>query len=497
MPDPTAPPPHYPIVPPLPLAWTIAGSDSGGGAGIQADLKTFQGLGVHGCSVITSLTAQNTLGVQRVEHVSPGMIEAQLLALARDLPPAAIKIGMLGGAGAVQSVADFLDTVKTFVVCDPVLAATRGGALLDEAAYNTFRDGILPRVDILTPNIPEAERLLSRRIASPEAVEAAARDLLKTGAKAILLKGGHSTGPLSSDYWTEGTTSGWLNSPRIATEHSHGGGCTLSAAIAAGRALGLDSLSAVTLAKAYTNQGLRGGGGIGSGRGPLAHEGWPRNPAFLPWITDHAPTSLERLTFPPEGPVPLPVYPIVDRARWLEVLLPAGIRLIQIRVKDLAGPELVRELSRAVELAKRFDAKLYINDHWQLALELGAYGVHIGQDDLPATDLVALQKAGLRLGMSTHNHGELARALQVIPSYIAIGTLFHSPSKTFSHKPLGLESFRRLRPLSPVPVVAIGGITLDRAPEVLAAGADGVAVISDLLAAPDPAAQARKWLGKA
>lgn len=498
MSDPIAPSPHPPIAPSSPpLSWTIAGSDSGGGAGIQADLKTFQGLGVHGCSVITSLTAQNTRGVQRVEHVAPGMIQAQLFALAEDLPPASIKIGMLGGTAAVQAVADFLDTAKTYVVCDPVMMATRGGTLLDAAAFNTFRDEILPRVDLLTPNVPEAERMLSRRIDSPTDAEQAARDLLKLGAKAVLLKGGHMAGPVCCDYWTNGTDSAWLNSPRLATEHNHGGGCTLSAAIAAGRALGLDELSAITIAKAYTNQGLRAGGGVGSGRGPLSHGGWPANPDDLPWITTAAATSIERLRFLPEGPLPLGVYPIVDRADWLERLLPAGLKLVQIRVKDLEGAALEAELRRAVDLSRRFEARLYINDHWRLALRFGAYGVHIGQDDLPGTDLVALQRAGVRLGMSTHNYAELARALQVIPSYIAIGTLFHSPSKTFAHKPLGIESFRRMKPLAGVPVVAIGGITLARADEVEAAGADGLAVISDVLASTDPAGRVREWQSRA
>lgn len=488
---------HHSITPSLlPLSWTIAGSDSGGGAGIQADLKTFQSLGVHGCSAITAITAQNTRGVQRVEHVAPGMIQAQLFALAEDLPPASIKIGMLGGTAAVQAVADFLDTVKTYVVCDPVMMATRGGALLDDAAYNTFRDEILPRVDLLTPNVPEAERLLSRRIDSPAEAEQAARDLLKLGVKAVLFKGGHMGSPMSCDYWTHGTESAWLNSPRLATEHSHGGGCTLSAAIAAGRARGLDELSAITLAKTYTNQGLRGGGGIGGGRGPVSHDGWPTNPDDLPWITTTAAASPDRLRFEAEGPLPLGVYPIVDRADWLERLLPAGLKLVQIRVKDLEGAALEAEIRRAVDLSRRFGARLYINDHWRLALRFGAYGVHIGQDDLPGTDLVALQKAGLRLGLSTHNFAELARAMQIIPSYVAIGTLFHSPSKTFSHNPLGLDPFRLMKPLAGVPVVAIGGISLALAGEVEAAGADGLAVISDVLAASDPAQRVREWLSR-
>lgn len=474
-----------------PIVWTIAGSDSGGGAGIQADLKTFQGLGVHGCSVITSLTAQNTQKVSRVEHVSPGMIAAQLYALQSDLPPAAIKIGMLGSLASVQAVADFLDAAKARVVCDPVMVATRGGALLDDAAHNTFRDEILPRVELLTPNVPEAERLLSRTIRDAAEAEQAAQDLLKRGPKAILLKGGHMEGPLCQDYWTDGIRSAWLSSERLDTTQTHGGGCTLSAAIAAGLALGLDELSAIVVAKAYTNQGLRTSHRLGEGRNPLAHGGWPADPRDLPWITDTAAQALARISFPAEERLKL--YAIVDRADWVEKLAALGVDPIQLRAKDLAGAALETEVVSAIASARRHGVRLYINDHWQLALRLGAYGVHLGQDDLPGTDLQALQAAGLRLGLSTHNYAEIARAMQLIPSYLAIGTLYESPSKTFVHAALGLESFRKMRPLVGVPVVAIGGITFERAPEVYAAGADGVAVISDLTKAADLPARVGQW----
>jgi len=136
---------------------------------------------------------------------------------------------------------------------------------------------------------------------------------------------------------------------------------------------------------------------------------------------------------------------------------------------------------------------VFINDAWELALKHDAYGVHLGQDDLPGADLAALARAGLRLGISTHGYAEVARALSVIPSYLAIGTLYESPSKNFAHQPLGLENFARLRKLVPVPVVAIGGITRERAPAVRAAGADVVAVISDIIRAPDLAGRVAEW----
>ena len=477
-----------------PVAWTIAGSDSGGGAGIQADLKTMSALGVHGCSVITALTAQNTLGVEAVEHVSPDMIEAQLRALQKDLPPAAIKTGMLGRAVSLKIVAEFLNSSDAYVVCDPVMVATQGGALLDPDAVGMLRTELFPRVDLLTPNIPEAEYLTARTLRSEAEIAMAAGLLLDMGVRSVVIKGGHSPSGLAQDYWTNGREAAWLNSHRQDVDHTHGGGCALSSAIAAGIAMGLPELDAIVLAKAYVNHGLRHGGGIGTGRAPLSHVGWPDDPADMPWITRTAGDAPQRLVFPDCGPETLGLYPIVDRASWVERLLPLGIRTIQLRVKDLAGVDLETEITRAIAAAAKHDARLFINDHWQLALKHSAYGVHIGQDDIPTTDLRAIHRAGCRLGLSTHGFAEIARSLAVTPSYIAIGTLFPSPSKTFVHAALGMERFTRLRRLVGVPVVAIGGITIDRARDVLRAGADGIAVISDVTRAADIEGRVAEWL---
>ena len=489
----TSEPASLPGPAPLPIVWTIAGSDSGGGAGIQADLKTFQALGVHGCSVITALTAQNTQRMVRIEHTAPGMIEAQLLALQEDLPPAAIKIGMLGSAAAIQVVAGFLQQRDTYVVCDPVMMATQGGSLLDPGAYSTFREGLLPRVDLLTPNLAEAGSLLGLVMDTVAEVEQGARDLLALGPKSVLIKGGHGHGPLSRDYWTDGRRAFWINSPRLATSSTHGGGCTLSAAIAAGWANGLTELDAVVLGKAYINHGLRHAQPVGHGRNPLAHGTWPDHPADLPWLALPGEEAFQTLEFPNPGKLPLGLYPVVDRASWIERLLALGVDLIQLRAKDLTGPALEAEVRQAIEVGRRAGARVYINDHWELALRHGAYGVHLGQDDLPAADLAALAQAGLRLGLSAHGYAEVARAHKMRPSYIALGTLFESPSKTFAHQPLGLPAFTRLRKLIAEPVVAIGGITVERAPDVLRAGADGLAVISDLTRAADLGGRVKQW----
>jgi len=177
--------------PPTPIAWTVAGSDSGGGAGIQADLKVMAAFGVHGCSVATSLTAQNTLGVQAAEPVSEAMLRAQLESLEADLPPVAIKTGMLGSATTCNVVAEFLETLQAMpsLVCDPVLKSTSGSDLLDPEALDILIHGIFPRVNVLTPNLPEAERITGHAV---ESTEEAAERILELGVGSVLIKGGHA-----------------------------------------------------------------------------------------------------------------------------------------------------------------------------------------------------------------------------------------------------------------------------------------------------------------
>ena len=473
-----------------PITWTIAGSDSGGGAGIQADLKTMNALGTIGCSVITALTAQNTLGITEIEFPSQSMLAGQLSALAADLPPAAVKIGMLGSAANIETVVQHLAPLNAYTVFDPVMVSSTGRALFEPHAINVLICRLMPLVHLLTPNIDEAEVLLGRKIKDKPDVEAAAIELINLGVKSILIKGGHLPGAQCCDYWTDGVRKVWLASPRQDVTHTHGTGCTLSSAITACRALGHDELDAVVLAKAYVNQGLRKGTSIGKGRGPLAHEGWPDSTDDLPQI-DEPPADVE---FPDCGPEPLGFYPVVDRAAWLEKLLPVGVRTIQLRIKDLTGAALDLEIKKAIALARRFDARLFINDHWEIALKHVAYGVHLGQEDLPGADLRALSKAGIRLGVSVRSYAEAARVAGMRPSYTAIGSIFSTASKDIDYKPVGAEGFERLRRLIRGPVVAIGGITLEKAPDLTTAGANGLAVISDVLSAADPVARAESWL---
>jgi hydroxymethylpyrimidine kinase/phosphomethylpyrimidine kinase/thiamine-phosphate diphosphorylase len=451
-------------------------------------------LGVHGCSVITATIAQNSTGVRAVDPVSATMVQAQLDALHEDLPPAAIKLGMLTSRAAVESVAKALSPVAAPVVCDPVLVSSSGTALLEGGAQEPFKRDVLPHVDLLTPNRPEAETLLGRRIRSDEEVESAAEDLLQLGPQSVLIKGGHAEGPYAQDFWTDGATRWWITLPRLETRSTHGTGCVLSSALAACLALGHTVPEALVIARAYLQQGLRTAPGLGKGHGPLAFGGWPSSPEDFPWLTPTAAEGRDPKPFPDCGSAPLGLYPIVDRLEWLKKLLPLGIPTVQLRIKDLEGEALDNEVRGAIEYAKAFEGcRLFINDRWELALQHGAYGVHLGQDDLPGADLDALRNAGLRLGISTHSYSELARAWSCRPSYVALGTLFKTTSKVMDYPPLGLDAFRRMRRLQSVPTVAIGGINLSKAPEVLAAGADGLAVISEITQAPDLEGRVREW----
>ncbi len=252
-----------------PVAWTIAGSDSGGGAGIQVDLLVMNAFGIHGCSIITAITAQNTLGVQSSEPVSASIFRDQLNALSEDLSPAAIKTGMLGSLSNCNELANFLRShtaPRPPFVCDPVLRSTSGAELLEPEALDLLVRCILPHVTVLTPNLPEAEVLLGTAFSS---IEDAADQFLGKGAQSVLIKGGHAEGNVCRDYWTDGTQAMWLSSPRISSRASHGTGCILSSAIAAGLANGQSVQQAIVDAKTFLNQCLRSPANVGRGVGPM------------------------------------------------------------------------------------------------------------------------------------------------------------------------------------------------------------------------------------
>jgi len=257
------------------IAVTIAGSDSGGGAGIQADLKTFSALGVYGASVIAALTAQNTKGVTGIHDVPPSFVTAQIDAVFSDLAVNAVKIGMLSHPDVIAAVADGLDQYRqTRVVLDPVMVAASGDRLLVPEAIEVLRSVLIPKAMVITPNLPEAAALLETAMAQTESeMQQQGEKLLALGAKAVLMKGGHGPGAESVDLLIEPNAVARLAAERIDTQNTHGTGCTLSSAIAAGLAKGLSLAEAVREGKAYVTAAIKASDrlNIGHGHGPVHH----------------------------------------------------------------------------------------------------------------------------------------------------------------------------------------------------------------------------------
>ena len=258
-----------------PVALTIAGSDSGGGAGIQADIKTFSSLGVFGASAITAITAQNTQGVRGIQAISPEILRGQIEAILEDFIVDAVKIGMLHNKDAVKVVSETLSSFQqTSIILDPVMISTSGSKLLEDDAIRTIMDELFPKATLLTPNIPETEYLSGIKINNEADILCAARKLQEKGCKAILIKGGHIPGVETVDrLFINENNPICLVSPTVETFNTHGTGCTLSSAIAAYMALGHSLVEAVRLAKEYMNNALVHGANVcmGKGHGPVNH----------------------------------------------------------------------------------------------------------------------------------------------------------------------------------------------------------------------------------
>lgn len=470
-----------------PIVWTIAASDSGGGAGIQADIKTFADLGVYGCSAVTAITAQNTRGVKQIAPVTTALMAQQLNALLEDLPPAAIKIGVLPTVEIIDAVIDCLQELPdVFVVFDPVIKPSKGRTF----AYEDSIDGmkkLLPYVSLVTPNIPEAESITGVEITNTDSQSLAAQQLLSLGAKAVLLTGGHSDDPsYSQDLLATNDTAYWLTNKRHDIPHTHGSGCVLSSAVAAFVSRAKSLKDAAVLANAYVNKGIASATALGASEasGCVRQTGWPDNFEHFPQVS----AAANHYNLPSMASCDtqsLGLYPVVDSIEWLEKLLPLGINTIQLRVKDVPADELDGLIAEAVSLGKRYKARLFINDYWQQAIKHKAYGVHLGQEDIAAADIASIRSAGLRLGISTHGEFEFCYAATHRPSYLAIGSIF--PTQTKEVVTVGLENLYQWASIlrHHFPLVAIGGITVDTIHAVASSGVGSVAVVSAITRAAD------------
>lgn len=487
--------------PPRPILWSIAGTDSGGGAGLSADQRAADALQVHLCPVVAAVTAQNSVCVTSVQPVGLQSLNAQLEALAQDMPPRVIKTGLLGNAEQVACVAEWVDRLRqqgpVDLVIDPVLGSTTGAAFANADTLHAYVEHLLPRATLITPNQVEAARLLG--VAGPlQDIPAAAQALRQLGCESVCITGGDAAPPpeaqgLALDWIATPQASGWLAAHRVDTPHTHGTGCTFASAAAAALARGFVTADALVLAKMATWQALRHAQAAGAGAGPVQ-----ARPDFI-----HEPCALPRLSwgpwlhFPPppvrQAEAPLGLYAIVDSAERLQAVLQAGVRTVQLRLKTPSAPPadwpqtLRLAIERSIQAAKDAGATLFINDHVELALSAGAPGVHLGQEDLLAlTDEQRTQLAkNLALGISSHSLWELCRATTLHPRYIACGPVWPTTTKDMPWQPQGLDNLAWWCAASPRPVVAIGGILEPSQVELAArSGADGVCIVRGLGADP-------------
>ncbi|MBA4218349.1 MAG: phosphomethylpyrimidine kinase [Methylibium sp.] len=480
-----------------PIIWSIAGLDSGGGAGLSADQRAADAMGVHLCPVAAALTAQNSVAVDAVFPVPPEQLDAQLAALADDLPPVAIKTGLLGGVAQLRAVTRWVDRLRTqrpvALVVDPVLRASTGAGFADEALMRAYREELLPRASVATPNRREATRLVGDG--------AVAWQAQALGAASACITGGDEAGPLALDWLSTPQAQGWLALPRRDAGNGHGTGCCFATGLAAALARGFVPADAAVLAKMLTTSGLHSATPPGAGAGPVQPRAdFIHDPSLLPALFEAEPGA-----WPTPGACSMRgLYGITDDGRHAAELMAQGVPTVQLRLKRSAADtdwpaRLHAELQPALAAARATGATLVLNDHWREALAAGVGFVHLGQEDLLAlspADRKALADAragGLRLGLSSHSLWELARAVAWAPDYIACGPVWPTTTKAMPWCPQGLGNLAWWATMSPAPVVGIGGVLEpEQLAAVAASGASAGCVVRGLHTTP-PARWLQAW----
>jgi hydroxymethylpyrimidine kinase/phosphomethylpyrimidine kinase/thiamine-phosphate diphosphorylase len=505
-----------------PIVWSIAGSDSGGGAGIQADSLTIQDLGGHACNTVTAITAQNSEQITDIVATPFGLIRNQLNCLLDDLMPSAIKIGMLANAEQIQLVSHWLGTelanyqhkynVDIPIIWDPVMVSTSGHSLTLANSQPNMQDylSLANQVTLMTPNGFELKQLADMLRSDGDDTSNSDLDCVAHALPTnILVTGGDSDDDYATDWLAAKSiphTSAYhehqsigFRSSRVDTLHNHGTGCTLSSAIATAMALGYPLLDAIVIAKAYVHQGLSYAYALGKGPGVLARKGWPCELVNFPHILLPKYPNIgvtSALNFAPIK-APLQVYTVTQSLVVLEQVLKAGARTVQLRIKQNADSHghdkhsqqaIENDIIRAIALGRQYKAQVFINDHWQLALKHAAFGVHLGQEDLLRANLSQIAEAGLALGLSSHGYFEMLLVQQLLPSYLAIGHIFATPTKQMPSLPQGLIKLSRYVQLlnGKLPLVAIGGVTMQNLAGLKATLVSDVAVVRAIELAEDP-----------
>lgn len=472
------------------VAWTIAASDSSSGAGIQADLATFAHFKVHGCSIITKVTAQNTKEITHSYELSDKIFNQQINALNVDLKAHAIKISVLGNM-QLNKLVDFLKTYSGYLVYDPIFLSSSNTILTNLQLIEAICQKLLPHITLITPNIQEVELLTNIKIKNYKDIIKAAKKILQLGVQNVLIKGGHFISEYASDFFINTQQSFWLVSKRqVFSTDIHGTGCRLSSAIAANLALGNNITEAVIIAKRYLNSALRVCNlpVIQAKQHYIPQFSFNYNHKDMPIIVNDYSKINKIFSLKFIACESIGLYPIVDSSIWVASLANTGIKTIQLRIKNGNIKYIEEEIIKSIEIANSYKIKIFINDYWDLAIKHKAYGVHLGQEDLLLADIQKINIAGLRLGLSTHNYYELALAIGLQPSYIALGPIFPTKSKVMPFLAQGLNKLMEWQQMldNKCQLVAIGGININNIKEIINLGIKNIALISAITNAKNP-----------
>ncbi len=463
-----------------PAVLLIAGLDPQGCAGIAADIATIQHHDCHALPLITAMTEQTSHGLTGMGAVEPDSFMPQYENCVDDFEIRAIKIGLIPDMAIAHCIKQILLQHDVPVVLDPVLASTSGGQTVSADVQAYICHELLEHVTLLTPNLAELNILTG----VTDSIEQAAGALRQSGLAACLVKGGHADSAYASDYF-EFEHAAFYCYQEKADYNVRGTGCVLSSSITAHLASGQDIRDAVVLAKAYVSRGIRLARHVGPYR-VIEHSREAITLQDMPRLCYQPELIGEQFDFP-ACPPRLGIYPVVDHSDWIKKLVDEDIRTIQLRVKEKSEAEVRRLIEQAVTNVGGRPVSFFVNDHWKMAIEAGAYGVHLGQEDLHDANLKAIADAGLRLGVSTHSYWELARALAVNPSYIALGPIYETTSKQMPFSPQGTARLRQWVSMleGRYPLVAIGGINPERARELKPTGVGSVAMITAITLADD------------
>ncbi|KAL2254329.1 UNVERIFIED_CONTAM: Thiamine biosynthetic bifunctional enzyme TH1, chloroplastic [Sesamum indicum] len=469
----------------VPHVLTVAGSDSGAGAGIQADMKACAARGVYCSTVVTAVTAQNTVGVQGVNIVTEEFVREQLKSVLSDMRPDVVKTGMLPSPGIVKVLCQSLKEFQEALVVDPVMVSTSGDVLAGSSVLASFREELLPLADIVTPNLREASALLGGAPLETVAdMHSAAKSIHNIGPRNVLVKGGDL--PSSSDavdVLFDGKEFYEFRSTRVNTSNTHGTGCTLASSIAAELARGSSVLSAIKIAKHYVESALDYSKDIligGGHQGPFDH---------LMKLKNSAPDLCARRLFSPND---LLLYAVTDsrmNKKWgrsmrdaVKSAIEGGATIVQLREKDADTRDFLEAAKTCVEICRSHGVPLLINDRIDIALACDADGVHVGQSDMPARVARTILGPDKIIGVSCKTPEQAEKAWIDGADYIGCGGVYPTNTKE-NNLTVGLDGLKTVCLESKLPVVAIGGFGISNVRPVMELGVPnlkGVAVVSAL-----------------